>query len=64
MLVNGQEKTLGSEATVKDFLESEGYKLHRVVVEKNGVIVPKKNFETEKLFETDKVEIIWFVGGG
>ena len=64
MLVNGQKKQLKKETALSDFLKSEGYDLARVAVEKNGVIVPKKNFETEILTDKDKIEVVCFVGGG
>jgi len=47
-----------------DFLKKEGYDATKVAVEKNGDIIPKKNFEAEMLSDIDKIEIVSFVGGG
>ena len=64
MLVNGQLITIQKEISLSEFLKMEGYDIQRVVVEKNGSVVPKKSFETEMLSDDDKIEIVHFVGGG
>ena len=64
MIVNGKEIVLQKEISIMDFLKKEGYDTTKVAVEKNGGIVPKKNFETEILSDIDKIEIVSFVGGG
>jgi len=64
MRVNGADMPLNGECTLKTFLEREGYAIDRVAVEKNGEIVPKALYGTEPLTETDRLEIVSFVGGG
>ena len=64
MYVNGKPITLQNEISINEFLKREGYDVQKVAVEKNGGIVPKKSFETEMLYENDKLEIVSFVGGG
>jgi len=64
MIVNGKEIVLQKEISVMDFLKKEGYDATKVAVEKNGDIIPKKNFEAEMLSDIDKIEIVSFVGGG
>ena len=64
MRVNGQFIVVPDSISLQEFLEKEGYDPKRVAVEKNGNIVPKKSFETEKLSDSDKLEIVCFVGGG
>ena len=64
MRVNGEEKNLSGENTLKDFLVREGYDITRIAVEKNGGIIPKADFESEMLDENDRLEIVTFVGGG
>ena len=64
MRVNGVEASLGGDFTLKRFLESEGYDLGRIAVEKNGVIVSRARYETEVLIDDDRLEIVSFVGGG
>jgi sulfur carrier protein len=64
MIVNGEKVTLSGKMTVADFLTSHSYDISRVALEKNGSIVPKSAFDTETLTDTDKIEIVCFVGGG
>ncbi|MCL1973114.1 MAG: sulfur carrier protein ThiS [Endomicrobia bacterium] len=64
MYVNGQEITIKNKISLNEFLKNEGYDAQRTAVEKNGVIIPKKSFETEMLSDNDKLEIVCFVGGG
>jgi sulfur carrier protein len=66
MLVNGKKIDLRSETpvTLAAFLKDNKYEQTRVAVEKNGSIVPRAAFECETLCDSDKVEIVHFVGGG
>jgi len=64
MHVNGQQITVKNKISLNEFLKKEGYDTQRVAVEKNGIIIPKKSFETEMLSDNDKLEIVCFVGGG
>jgi thiamine biosynthesis protein ThiS len=62
--VNGSPKEIADNATVRSFLDSLQLKPETVAVELNLGIVPKKEYETKRLKESDKIEIISFVGGG
>ncbi|MCL2073756.1 MAG: sulfur carrier protein ThiS [Marinilabiliaceae bacterium] len=64
MLVNGKNITIDNKLYLQKFLEQEGYIIDRVAVEKNGTIVPKDNFVSEILLDSDHLEIVNFVGGG
>jgi len=64
VFVNGSEVILNKARTLKDFLESEGYIIDRVAVEKNGRIVPKSLYASVMLNDGDRLEIVSFVGGG
>lgn len=64
MNVNGQSVIVEAEISLKGFLEKEGYDPEKVAVEKNGLIVPKKTYESVILSGDDKLEIVSFVGGG
>jgi len=64
MHVNGQQIIIKNKISLNEFLKNKGYDTQRVAVEKNGVIIPKKSFETEILSDNDKLEIVCFVGGG
>lgn len=64
MIVNGTSQTLPTSITVADFLATSGYQSARVVVERNRTIVPRSEFESTWLLDTDTLEIVHFVGGG
>jgi thiamine biosynthesis protein ThiS len=64
MRVNGQEIPVQSRISLIEFLQDMGYDAKGVAVEKNGHIVPKQNFKTEMLSNTDNLEIVRLVGGG
>jgi sulfur carrier protein len=64
MKVNGKETTLGEVCTLLEFLTREGYIADRIAVEKNGEVVPRARHDSEILCDSDKLEIVTFVGGG
>jgi len=64
MTVNGKDTELNSPVNLGQFLESCGYDINRVAVEKNGNIVSKNKYGTELLSDSDRIEIVCFVGGG
>ncbi|MCL1994351.1 MAG: sulfur carrier protein ThiS [Spirochaetes bacterium] len=64
MFVNGVEKKARNGMTLLELIEEEGFDAQRVAVEKNGQIVPKKLFAETILCDSDKLEVVCFVGGG
>ena len=50
--------------TVRDYLLEQDYSLERVVVELNGNILPREDYENVRFADGDTVEIVQFVGGG
>jgi thiamine biosynthesis protein ThiS len=64
MRVNGEDRALAGPCTLEQFLEQAGYCAERVVVEKNGAIVPAGRFADEKLADNDVLEVFGFIGGG
>ena len=64
MIVNGEQVALKSKISVSELLSQQGYEPARVAVERNGDIVPRSAYDSEKLCEGDKIEIVCFVGGG
>lgn len=64
MKVNGKIVTLGQPVALQAFLLEQGYQIPRIAVEKNGEIVPKKEYEQVALTDEDTLEIITFMGGG
>jgi thiamine biosynthesis protein ThiS len=67
MMINGKQTPLPpGGATLKGFLEANGYDITIIAVAKNGVIVNKGSpaFITEPLRDDDVIELVRFVGGG
>lgn len=61
--INGVE-TDAAGMSVSAYLAAAGYAASRVAVEKNGRIVPKKDYDVTFFSDGDIVEIVSFVGGG
>ena len=64
MIVNGEKTDWKPGLTIRELLEQRSCRTDRVAVEKNGEIVPKKDYSTEEILEEDQIEIVTFVGGG
>ena len=68
MKVNGEEKVLEKEILLSEYLEQEGYQTGRIAVERNGErngeIIPKRNYKETILHNDDVLEVVSFVGGG
>lgn len=63
MRINGEEFDF-KELKFSELLQQRGLKPEFVALELNGQIVPRSEFEQLILKETDKLEIVNFVGGG
>lgn len=65
LIINGEEKQLNENLNVVRLLEEEKVKMPDMVsVEVNGQILKRSEFETTLLKEGDKVEFLYFMGGG
>jgi len=64
MILNGKKIMVEKSISLAEFLLKQGYDLTRVAVERNGEIVPKKQFDMVMLEDSDKIEVVHFVGGG
>ena len=63
MIINGvQEAAEGK--SVAQVLQEKGSALSNVAVERNGEIVPKRQYDSVILTAEDRLEIVSFVGGG
>lgn len=62
--INGRHETFSSGVTLLDVLTERHLGTKLVAVERNGEIVPKDHFETTRLANGDRLEIVHFVGGG
>lgn len=64
IIVNGQARTMESGTAIIDLLRSYGLEQKMVVVEIDGQIVPKEDWESTALRDGLKIELVHFVGGG
>jgi sulfur carrier protein len=64
MRLNGETVQLEQEQTLSEFLMAAKVDCKTIAVERNGVIVPKAEYESLWLSEEDTLEIVRFVGGG
>lgn len=63
--VNGEQVNCGDGLTVSELLVEQNVKMPEMVsVELNGQILRRSDFETTSLTEDDKVEFLYFMGGG
>ena len=51
-------------STLAELLEKRGYRREIVVVEMNGVIIKKENYDTTSVNDGDVIEVVQFMGGG
>ena len=61
--INGKYEEI-NDVNLLDYLIENKYRVDRVVVDFNGDIVKKADFEKINIQNTDKIEIVCFVGGG
>ena len=61
--INGKYEEI-NEVNLLNYLIENKYRVDRVVVDFNGNIVKKADFEKINIKNTDKIEIVCFVGGG
>lgn len=61
--INGKYEEI-NDINLLDYLIKNKYRADRVVVDLNGNIVKKADFKKINIKNTDKIEIVCFVGGG
>ena len=64
MRVNNEEIFIEKEISLYELLISKDFEPSKVAVELNQKIIPKIEYETTFLKNSDVLEIVWFVGGG
>lgn len=62
--LNGEDKALEREMTVRELVEHLNIPQVAMAVEINLKIVKKTDFDTVRVTQGDRVEIVTFVGGG
>ena len=61
--INGKYEEINN-INLLDYLTKNKYRTDRIVVDFNGNIIKKEDFEKIDIKNTDKIEIVCFVGGG
>lgn len=64
VMVNGENEPTAAGQNILSFLQQREAPINNVVVELNGEIVRRPEFESTYLGDNDKLELISFVGGG
>ena len=65
LTVNGEDADVGDALTVTELLIAQSVKMPDMVsVELNGQIVKRSDFQDTILTDGDKVEFLYFMGGG
>jgi len=64
ILLNGEQTCLQPNMTVSDLLEKMGLQDKRLAVEINLDIIPRSEYQSTRLNQDDKVEIVQAIGGG
>lgn len=62
-IINGKFEDIAN-TNLLEYLNKNNYKIDRLVVEYNGKILKKIDLDKIEIKNTDKIEIISFVGGG
>lgn len=62
--LNGKEREVGSDHTVRSLLQSLDLHPGMVVVELNREILERDSYENVRVSEGDTLELVHFVGGG
>jgi sulfur carrier protein len=65
LLINGKKADINEDFTIGRLLIRENVKMPEMVsVELNGQIIKRSDFEKTELNDGDKVEFLYFMGGG
>ena len=65
LVVNGNEVDSKDGINISELLVEQNVKMPEMVsVELNGTIVPRPEFDATSLAENDKIEFLYFMGGG
>ena len=62
--LNGQRREIAAGTRLVELLESMGVDVKRIAVERNRVVVPRKDHAGVTLDDGDELEVVQFVGGG
>jgi len=63
-MINGEERPIRENVSLQELVAEFGLKPETTIVEKNGRIIEKADFASERIYVGDVIEIVRFVGGG
>ncbi|MFN3966092.1 MAG: sulfur carrier protein ThiS [Endomicrobiia bacterium] len=64
VIVNGKEEEIEKGITILEFLKNKNIRPEVVTVELNEKIIDRKDYSTTVINEGDKIEFVFFMGGG
>ncbi|HTK37468.1 MAG TPA: sulfur carrier protein ThiS [Pyrinomonadaceae bacterium] len=64
IIINGDTKEIPSDLSLDGVLEFFSLPSQRVAVELNKTVIPRREWSRTTVAESDKIEVIHFVGGG
>jgi len=64
LTVNDREYSFPESISVLELIRRLKISPQRIAVERNGAVVPKSDYDSLFLEESDRLEIVQFVGGG
>lgn len=64
VFINGETKEFVGEINLSELLKRLSLPSERIAIELNKEVVRKKDWESVKVSDADKIEVIHFVGGG
>ena len=62
--LNGQDEFIPGPSSIAALVQQKNLQAERVVIEHNGKIIPQHDWPEILLQDTDRLEILSFVGGG
>jgi len=64
IILNGEEKLIASNTTIKTLIEELELNVVKIAIEKNYEIILPVDFGDNILADGDRIEIVHFIGGG
>lgn len=62
--VNGEPREVEDGTTLRDLIRTLAFASERIAVEHNREVIARATWESTRLHEGDRIEIVHFVGGG
>ena len=62
--LNGKKVTIKPRTTIYELLKRFKLNNKKVAIEYNRIIIPKENYKKKYLKNNDKLEVVYFIGGG